>query len=384
MRRAPAFAVLTIALLCGGWRAASTGRRTAPGRKSFVFVYKSDTMGRESFTRTDDSLAGDLLLGKKRFHYEARLLPNGGISRIDVRTSGPGVGVTGVRHGSVTIGHDSVQFVDHLGDNVDTVRLASQPGLLPLINPSVGLLELIIGAARAKKARVATIPVLSIEGLGATAVVVTLVSSDSAWVGTVNGPKNAIRFSLDDAGHITGGAFGDRRIDLLPAFTPLPPDLLAQQSAKLPPAAPSDVSSADAIIAATYDANSVMVDQKRGADRFRSLYAPNARMINSAYDPVAPGLNDRTVDEYIAAALSGPPRHGFREREIARTSEAYGSIMQVFSTYESRRDSSDTHPTRGINSIQLFNDGHRWWIVSVLWDAEVKTPIPPRYLKSPE
>ena len=25
---------------------------------------------------------------------------------------------------------------------------------------------------------------------------------------------------------------------------------------------------------------------------------------------------------------------------------------------------------RGVNSIQLFHDGARWWIVSVLWDNE--------------
>jgi len=36
---------------------------------------------------------------------------------------------------------------------------------------------------------------------------------------------------------------------------------------------------------------------------------------------------------------------------------------------------------RGINSIQLFNDGTRWWIVSVYWQAETPTlPLPPEYL----
>jgi hypothetical protein len=31
----------------------------------------------------------------------------------------------------------------------------------------------------------------------------------------------------------------------------------------------------------------------------------------------------------------------------------------------------------------LFDDGHRWWVVTVLWDTErPNTPIPSAYLKS--
>jgi hypothetical protein len=89
------------------------------------------------------------------------------------------------------------------------------------------------------------------------------------------------------------------------------------------------------------------------------------------------------VDDYVQRASSGQPRHGFSEREIARTSEAFGNIMQVFSTYESRRDSTDAHPIHGINSIQLFNDGKRWWVVGVMWDTErADKPIPAAFLKS--
>lgn len=36
---------------------------------------------------------------------------------------------------------------------------------------------------------------------------------------------------------------------------------------------------------------------------------------------------------------------------------------------------------RGINSIQLFDDGNRWWIVSVYWQAETPDlPLPSAYL----
>jgi hypothetical protein len=157
-------------------------------------------------------------------------------------------------------------------------------------------------------------------------------------------------------------------------------------SSTAPAAEPKDIGSADAIIAALYDANTVLVDQKRDADRFRSLFLPDARLIPTARAPGGKaGLRTLTVDDYVRMASQGPPRGGFSEREIARTSETFGNIMQVFSTYQSHRNANDQKPTRGINSIQLFNDGTRWWVVTVMWDNErPDNPIPPAYLKTRE
>ena len=145
-----------------------------------------------------------------------------------------------------------------------------------------------------------------------------------------------------------------------------------------------DVSSVSAIITALYDANTNLVDQKRDSARFRSLFVPGALMMPTfSFPGTAARIGMQSVDDYIARAMRSQPRHGFSEWEIARTSHAYGNIMQVFSTYAARRDSSDKNPARGINSIQLFNDGTRWWIAGVLWDNErADKPIPAEYLKS--
>jgi hypothetical protein len=36
---------------------------------------------------------------------------------------------------------------------------------------------------------------------------------------------------------------------------------------------------------------------------------------------------------------------------------------------------------RGINTIQLFYDGNRWWIVNIFWQQEsIEDPIPEKYL----
>jgi len=146
----------------------------------------------------------------------------------------------------------------------------------------------------------------------------------------------------------------------------------------------SDFGSIDAIIAAAYDVISGPAGKKRDWDRERSLFYPGARLIPTA----KPGRNDALmpqildVDGFIARAEPLFEKHGFYEKEIARRTEQFGRIVHVWSTYESRHDPSDAEPfMRGINSIQLFNDGRRWWIVSIYWQHESALhPLPDRYV----
>lgn len=160
---------------------------------------------------------------------------------------------------------------------------------------------------------------------------------------------------------------------------------LLSQQAPAPPANPADVASVDAIMRAVYDAISGDSAQARNWDRFRSLFAPGARLI-----PVGPrqqggyGARVLTVEEYVESAAPFFARQGFHEREVARRQESYGPIVHLFSTYESRRAAADAQPfMRGINSFQLYNDGRRWWVMTIFWHGETgATPIPSRYLAS--
>jgi hypothetical protein len=149
---------------------------------------------------------------------------------------------------------------------------------------------------------------------------------------------------------------------------------------------PKDVASMDAIVAAIYDAISGAACQHRDWDRFRSLFAPGARLIPTAIGPDGKLIaRVETPDEYVASVRNSMENNGFFEHEISRTVETFGSISQVFSTYESRRRADDEKPfARGINSIQLLNDGTRWWVVTVYWQGErPDRPIPAAYLKKP-
>ena len=165
-------------------------------------------------------------------------------------------------------------------------------------------------------------------------------------------------------------------------------DTSDQQAESAKPAAEADaadVKSMDTILAALYDVISGPAGKKRDWNRFRSLFVPGARLI-PAVKPQDGPVEARVFDPEGYATHSAPflEKQGFYEREIARKVESFGHIAHVFSTYESRHEASDKTPfARGINSIQLLNDGKRWWIVTVYWDSErPDNPLPAQYLPS--
>jgi len=145
-----------------------------------------------------------------------------------------------------------------------------------------------------------------------------------------------------------------------------------------------DFSSIDAIIAAVYDGISGPAGRKRDWERERSLFYPGARLIPTSKPgksgDLAPQMLD--LDGFIARVEPYFAENGFYEKEVARRVEQFGQITHVWSTYESRHNPDDPEPfMRGINSIQLFNDGRRWWIVSIYWQQESDVdPIPEKYL----
>ena len=157
------------------------------------------------------------------------------------------------------------------------------------------------------------------------------------------------------------------------------------QTAPMTPAAnPADVASIDAIIAAVYDVISGPVGKKREWDRMRSLFLPGARLIPTGPRPTG-GYGSRVlaVDDYIERSRPFFEKEGFYEKEASRQTEMFGNIAHVFSTYESRHGPDDAKPfQRGINSMQLMNDGKRWWVVTIFWQGEdEKNPLPEKYLK---
>ncbi len=169
------------------------------------------------------------------------------------------------------------------------------------------------------------------------------------------------------------------------AFTLLLVNSLAAGSFKKDsiPANPKDVESIDAIIGALYNVISGPAGEARNWDRMRTLFIPEAKMMATGKRPDGSmARRVMAVEDYIKT--SGPflEKNGFFEREIGRTMDRFGSVVHVFSTYDSKKTLQDEKPfMRGINSIQLWFDGSRWWIVSVFWQAESPdNPLPEKYI----
>ena len=169
--------------------------------------------------------------------------------------------------------------------------------------------------------------------------------------------------------------------------SPQPASIPKQEMPATPVAAaanPTDVNSINSIIAAVYNVISGPAGKKRDWDRMRSLFIPGARLIPTGLRQAGSyGSRVLTVDEYIERASGLFEKAGFYETEAARVTEQFGQIAHAFSTYESRHAPGDAKAfQRGISSIQLMNDGKRWWIVTIFWQGEdEKNPLPEKYLK---
>src|SRR5215475_9230043 len=151
------------------------------------------------------------------------------------------------------------------------------------------------------------------------------------------------------------------------------PDL----ASRVPAAKPADVDSIDHIMFAIYDVISGPPGE-RDWNRFRSLFAPDGKLTSTVKRDNTDSIRLMTADEYVNLAGKYFLTNGFFERAIVNKVQRFGNMAQVFSSYESRHTAADAKPfTRGINSMQLFYDGKRWYVLSILWDEEsAANPLP--------
>jgi len=143
-----------------------------------------------------------------------------------------------------------------------------------------------------------------------------------------------------------------------------------------------DVRSIDGIMKAFYEVISGPAGEARQWSRDRTLYIPGVRFVsmgvNAQGEPVA-----RVVDhqQFVDSTDTDLTAKGFFEWEIHRETKRFGNIAHIFSTYESRITKDGPVIARGVNSIELYWDGKRWWIAGAIWDEERKAnPLPKDFL----
>jgi hypothetical protein len=148
----------------------------------------------------------------------------------------------------------------------------------------------------------------------------------------------------------------------------------------------NDVSTLDGLLKALYESLSFATGSQPDFDRFKTLFRSQALLVPPKVDKASPlqqidaDLYAKKLTEHIV--LDGMERKGQHITEIARRTLTFGMMVQIFSSFELRIKSNDPKPLqRGIYSLQLMREQHRWWIVSLMWEFERSDlPIPRAYL----
>lgn len=137
----------------------------------------------------------------------------------------------------------------------------------------------------------------------------------------------------------------------------------------------------DALIKATYEVVSGEKGEKRQWERDRFLHHPQA--LYSFPDTETNQQIIMSVSDFHAETDSMVLETAFFETEVNREVRVFGNVAQVWSTYETRLEKDGPVMRRGINSIQLFYDKNRWYILSWAFDRETdKNKIPKSFDKN--
>jgi hypothetical protein len=143
------------------------------------------------------------------------------------------------------------------------------------------------------------------------------------------------------------------------------------------------VKTLDSTIETLYSVISGPKGEARNWELFKYLFSEDAKLIPSGTNRQnVMGYRYLSLDDYIQSSGKWLEENGFFEKELHRKVEQFGSLIHVWSTYESFKNEKDTQAfARGINSIQLLYDGVRYRIINIYWAGENElNPIPENYL----
>ena len=102
---------------------------------------------------------------------------------------------------------------------------------------------------------------------------------------------------------------------------------------------------------------------------------PIGKNAEGVYEP-----HPLTTDEWIER-IKARGKGVLSEHQVKVTTETFGHIAHLWSTYELRTEHNGPVAVRGINSIQALYDGKRWRIYQIFWQAETADEkVPAKYL----
>ncbi len=141
-----------------------------------------------------------------------------------------------------------------------------------------------------------------------------------------------------------------------------------------------DVATIDDIIRVYYEVVSGPAGVAPDRQRDEWIHHPDALVGLPSADSLGnPILITTDLAGYYEGA-GGIRTQPFYEWEAHRVTERFGNIAHVWSTFVASDSPRGEVRRRGINSIQLYHDGARWWVMSWIYDNERRgNPLPAKY-----
>lgn len=195
-----------VAVLAGVAAATSPLRaQGAPPGDLLILLAGTDTFAIERITRGATRLDSELLVrvAGVRMSLGVELAPSGGAThfRMALRHATSDSASPPMQSAVVRFTRDSAIAELSSGSGVVTQRFATSPDVVPFLNPSMALLELVIARARAVGGDSVEVPVWNAQGGRTTPATVVRVGADSVLVRL----GAAMRLAIDDDGRIAGG-----------------------------------------------------------------------------------------------------------------------------------------------------------------------------------
>lgn len=136
-----------------------------------------------------------------------------------------------------------------------------------------------------------------------------------------------------------------------------------------PAADPADVATIDAIITAYYEVVSGPAGALPDVERDLSLHHRDAWVaIAGSGDDGKPTVRVMTLLDFYGD--NAPREEAFWEWETDRVISRSGNMVHVWSAYAAAREPRGEPFDTGTNSITLFRDGSRWYIMGWMFDRD--------------
>jgi hypothetical protein len=164
-------------------------------------------------------------------------------------------------------------------------------------------------------------------------------------------------------------------IDTMPKVAPVTIDMIH--------ANPADVATPDSLIDALWDSYSASAG-KCNWERLRSLFFPSTGS-NMVIHPVADGRNQLGIlhnhEAYRSWCWEMLSVNNLYEWELARQIRRFGNMAHVAAAVEVGDQPNGIPFGQAMQNIQLYWDGRRWWILSILIDIITpENPFPADFL----